>query len=118
MKITKRQLRRIIREEKQRILREQIRGIEEFQPGPIVGPIVNEIEGYVGEQLMLWWENNSEQTDYPMDGEDEYGNSSRDGWEGEVEMAMDRTFRLELEQAIRGAFVNLEKRMGIQGVLI
>ena len=79
MKISKRQLRRIIKEEKSSLLKETIMDTNLMQD--ILGSFPEQLAGAFGEQMMqFFWEEDSEETDTFRD-------TSEAQWEQEVSSA-------------------------------
>ena len=94
MKITKRQLKRIIKKEKSKILRESIMDMSLMQD--VLGSFPESLAGAFGDRMMdFFWEEDAEETDTFRD-------TSEAQWEAEVDAAEQQLVSL-LEEVITKA---------------
>ena len=102
MRITKRQLRRIIKEEKSRLLKETVMDMKLMQD--TLGSFPEAMAGAFGEQMMqFFWEEDAEQTDT-------FRNGSEAQWEAEVSSA-EQTLVDVLVEVIEKAVTDTEARL-------
>jgi len=98
MKVTKRQLRQIIREEKQKLLRESITDMSDYEG--TISAMASQLTDNFGEDMM----------DMYKDDPGMFSGQSRDDWEEQVVYAQ-QELETSLEEAISQAIQSIETRL-------